>query len=133
MTDREKLIEILEQKRVDVLSPCPKKANCSECEYGNIENCRIYELADYLISNGVSVQNNSDHSVDVNKMAQNKWISVEDKLPSKKGKYLCLWNYNSEDVEPAADVLYFDGKCFPWEHKRKDVRVSHWRQLPELP
>ena len=119
MTDREKLIELFEQKRVDVLSPCLKKANCSECEYGRMENCRTSELADYLITNGVTVQN--------------QWISVEDDLPSQKGKYLCLWNYHLEDVKPSADVLYFDGINFPWEEARKDVRVSHWRQLPELP
>lgn len=123
MTDREKLIKLLNEIENHPEKTCPhiNDNDCFDCKYDTVnDRCDMTaRKADYLIANGVTVQN--------------QWISVEDGLPIQKGKYLCLWNYHSEDVKPSADVLYFDGINFPWEEARKDVRVSHWRQLPELP
>lgn len=93
------------------------------------------ELAELLIEKEKQFDElaNECHGIAEKFKSRSQWINIKDKLPSRKGKYLCLWNYHSEDVEPSADVLYFDGTKFPWEQARKDVRVSHWRQLPELP
>lgn len=130
MNAKEKLIELLEKKKVDVLTPCPKKANCSECEYGTIENCRTHELADYLIANGVTVQENTDHFVDTNKM-EYKWISIKDKLPNDGQKVLCLCQSN------IFDVLKWDSKQWGWikdsNHNYFRTFVTHWMPLPEPP
>lgn len=74
-----------------------------------------------------------DRAVNVSDICNDRWINVCDGLPKNAGHYLCLWNYRDGDVEPSMDVLYFNGTTFPWEHTRKDVRVSHWTTLPKLP
>ena len=98
MDVREKLIEILEE-------PCG----------GLYPAC---ELADYLLSNGVTVQ---------------EWISVDDRLPEfcipvlarcfHHGKWRTLVCHTSEEN---AGEWYTDEVC-QW------VKVTHWMPLPQPP
>ena len=69
MDVREKLITLIAQKVCDTWSEsCDQwlPHDCGKC-YAN--DCHISELADHLISNGITVQ---------------KWISVDDELPDNK-------------------------------------------------
>lgn len=68
MDVREKLVELIAQKVCETWSgTCDQwlPHDCGKC-YAN--DCHISEIADYLISNGVTVQ---------------EWISVKDRLPTE--------------------------------------------------
>ena len=110
MDVREKLVEILEE-------PCG----------GLYPAC---ELADYLLSNGVTVQ---------------EWISVDDRLPDKTGKYLAVkkriapddFGGNRTDI---VIICFFvdDGFRMPihipdWINKKINEEVTHWMPLPQPP
>ena len=104
MDVREKLIDLIaDAKRTD-----PETGSFTEY------------LADYLISNGVTVQ---------------EWISVKDKLPKSKGQYIvayhpCYWNDVQENTI-CVGMDSFMGKT-RWA-KNKFQRVTHWMPLPEPP
>lgn len=114
MNIREKLIEILED-------PCG----------GLYPAC---ELADYLIANGVTVQ---------------EWISVDDRLPEADGAYLITIKYSGN--RQGIDIRYFavDGDkideyelagqkrvwfCYDSEYGYVSTNsITHWMLLPEPP
>lgn len=62
-----------------------------------------------------------------------KWISVEDRLPDKSGKYL---TYDSKYGD--IDMYYYMG-CGEWDHHRKGITdaqshgFTHWQPLPKPP
>ena len=103
MSDREKLIELLESV------PQP------ELLYGQpfIGVCRV---ADHLIANGVTVQ---------------EWISVKDRLPEKKGTFLVCTKNDFYGTKNIAKVRFYDGEWHGtggiWSN------VTHWMPLPEMP
>ena len=76
------------------------------------------EIADYLINNGVTVQ---------------EWISVTERLPEETGRYLTA-NKRWDDKIDVFD-LWFDGGF--WyiddEDDMFDYEVTHWMPLPEPP
>ena len=93
----------------------------------------IYEFADCLLANGVTVQ---------------EWISVEDRLPEDSGYYLVVYRdkYNGSisiafdmyvkcnvgewwESEFACDIT----KQFLWAAKLQEQEVTHWMPLPEPP
>ena len=114
MDVREKLIKILEE-------PCD----------GRYPAC---ELAEYLISNGVTIQ---------------KWTSVKDRLPEKDGNYLVVINYfgkyqniNVRSFAKAGETVNeYDlaGEKNVWYRYDSEYgyvstsSVTHWMPLPELP
>ena len=91
MSIREKLIELL----------APTSLEFEEAEY----------LADYLIKNGVTVQ---------------EWVSVEDRLPEENTTVIvatdngivfqCLYSYDGWDL---------------WDDN--DVNITHWQPMPQPP
>lgn len=93
----------------------------------------IYEFADCLLANGVTVQ---------------EWISVEDRLPDDIGYYLVVYRdkYNGSTSialdnyvkcgagewwasEFACDIT----KQFLWATKLQEQEVTHWMPLPQPP
>lgn len=65
---------------------------------------------------------------------QNKWVSVDERLPDNKGEYLvayhpCIWDFVSDEICVGFDS--FRGKT-TWA-KKKYQRVTHWMPLPEAP
>lgn len=114
MDVKEKLIKLLEE-------PCG----------GLYPAC---ELADYLLSNGITMQ---------------KWISVKDRLPNKDGAYLVATNgvsglqnvktrwftkdgemVDAYDLAGQKDVWYlYDSECGYVSINS----VTHWMPLPEPP
>ena len=93
----------------------------------------IYEFADCLLANGVTVQ---------------EWVSVKDRLPEDSGCYLVVYRdkYNGSisiafdmyvkcnigewwESEFACDIT----KQFLWAAKLQEQEVTHWMPLPEPP
>ena len=78
------------------------------------------EFADYLIANGVTVQ---------------EWISVKDRLPKNIGLYLVLEKHwiNGSPCRRIAKWNTVD--WFTADRKSKEItpRVTHWMPLPEPP
>ena len=65
------------------------------------------------------------------------WISVEDRLPAQKGKYLvafhpCYWDDVKEDILVGEDS-YRGGSGKRCWARNKYQRVTHWMPLPEPP
>ena len=75
------------------------------------------ELADGLISNGVTVQ---------------EWISVDDRLPEEKVNCIVHYKhaYCDNDDYWAIGICFYDGEKFQmdWSYK-----VTHWMPLPKPP
>ena len=98
MNVREKLIEILEE-------PCG----------GLYPAC---ELADYLLSNGVTVQ---------------EWISVKDMLPETGGYVVCIAKRNPfSRFMPMVARIEKNGWVNPITEQYIS-EVTHWMPLPEPP
>lgn len=123
MTDREKLIELL-----DRCDRCNAEY-CNQCEFGNdIDGCVLRQkeiIADTLLAHGVTF------ATDTN--VGSKWISVEDRLPGTQKVLITdgdivmrgyrrpdgVWKYGAEEH-------------MKWE--RLSIRpVTHWMPLPEPP
>ena len=78
----------------------------------------IYEFADYLIANGVTVQ---------------EWISVKDKVPENSGRYLVI-RRNKYDGSIATDIeTYIKCKIGEWWLNDYIYNRTHWMPLPEPP
>ena len=88
-------------------------------------NMAMMQLADYLISNGVTVQ---------------EWISVDDRLPEVSGFPCLLCGKNS-----FGEIRVFEGFTgymergkFEWHSNQKDIdidvwTITHWMPLPHPP
>ena len=88
------------------------------------------DIADYLISNGVTVQ---------------EWISVDDRLPDETGRYLAVKKRIAPDKlggnRTDIVILRFfvdDGFRMPthipdWINDEINEEVTHWMPLPQPP
>lgn len=65
------------------------------------------------------------------KERQGEWISVEDELPSKDGKYLVCSNTNRWKQGNVYQARYYAGHG--WGQKDKGKGITHWMPLPEPP
>ena len=90
MNVRGKLVELL----------APTSLNFEEAEY----------LADYLVNNGVTVQ---------------EWISVEDRLPEPKENAICINRHG--------DMMIGTYTEWGWMFPRYYETPTHWMPLPEPP
>lgn len=52
VSDKEKLIELFNKHRVDVLAECDKDHSCDVCNYKGMKNCRLMNFADVLLDSG---------------------------------------------------------------------------------
>lgn len=101
MDVREKMIDlIVDAKRTD-----PETGSFTEY------------LADYLIANGVTVQ---------------EWISVNDRLPEEKVNCIVHYKhaYCDNDDYWAIGICFYDGEKFQIDLSYK---VTHWQYLPQPP
>ena len=93
----------------------------------------IYEFADCLLANGVTVQ---------------EWISVDDRLPEDSGCYLVVYRDKYNGIVSIAFDMYV--KCnigewwesefacditkqFLWATRLQEQEVTHWMPLPQPP
>lgn len=103
MDVREKLVELLQDANNPVWSWFPN-------------NMAMMQLADYLIANGVTVQ---------------EWISVKDRLP-RDGRYLTV-RYDQVTRSSFVDILWFERGDWWNRHYPGDYDVTHWMPLPQPP
>lgn len=90
-----------------------------DMNFGYVEEMEAEKLADYLIENGVTVQN---------------WISVKDKLPEKAEDVLMLFEHNMaagfrplDDENGTLWCAYTDDAFYT----DCDEQPTHWMPLPE--
>ncbi len=82
-----------------------------------------YDLADYLIANGVTIQ---------------KWIPVSERLPEKHEKYLVTRPSVLYSCEAVVFTAWYDPGNGFYEYDPEwgqvyDKRITHWMPLPEPP
>ena len=108
----EKLVELLCGGALEAEKMCIAQPDCEKCPNGR-KGCQERTIADYLIANGVTVQ---------------EWISVKDRLPEKEGDYLIY-----------ATVPFNGRKFMAVMHYEKDAYLpiwsdtTHWMPLPQPP
>ena len=95
MDVREKLVELL----------APTSLNFEEATY----------LADYLVKNGVTVQ---------------EWISINDERKPKEGEDVLVVVFDGYNTYTDIDCLMRDGK---WCFETENYKVTHWMEKPEPP
>lgn len=102
-------------KMVELLEPHMSGLACEyesgSCELTSCRSCNARNIADHLISNGVTVQ---------------EWVSVEDRLPEENTTVIvatdngivfqCLYSYDGWDL---------------WDDN--DVNITHWQPMPQPP
>ena len=60
-----------------------------------------------------------------------KWISVEERLPEREGRYLCVKRIGKSGMV-YVQIMNGDSYGFSMEHIYTDA-VTHWMPLPEPP
>jgi hypothetical protein len=108
---REKLIELITDKENDLI----RKIAWFTDTY------RIKEVADHLIANGVTLDN---------QVSSSKWISVKERLPKHLEFILCYLVYD-EICVCQWDTFNETWIANTWDYS-KDA-VSHWMPLPQPP
>ena len=84
----------------------------------------IYEFADCLLANGVTVQ---------------EWISVDDRLPDQSGEVLVIAsgspqkNITLNAAFELAEYDPYDGWIMEMWPEWEDAVVTHWMPLPQPP
>ena len=76
------------------------------------------EIADYLISHGVTVQ---------------EWIPVTKRLPEDSGYYLVVHQNKYNGSISIAFEMYIKCKIGEWWENDYAYDVTHWMLLPEMP
>ena len=102
-------MENTREKLVELLMDMPYGRGTEEEETAHIES-----VADYLIANGVTVQ---------------EWISVKDRLPEKSDYYLAVTDNNVTITIPySAEHKVFN--AFDGGRTEFAMDVTHWMSLP---
>ena len=84
----------------------------------NFQKGFIEKIATHLVANGVTVQ---------------EWISVKDRLPEEKGRYLTA-NKRCGDKIVVFDLWFGGGFWYVEEEDDVfDFEVTHWMPMPEPP
>ena len=106
---REKLIELLEDRRLEASEVC-----------GSMNKGFGAWYADHLIANGIRLEEKQATSNEAS-----KWISVNDRLPETHQKVLmCSVIGNQYVAKHYNGHFYVDGL---------NIGASHWMPLPEPP
>lgn len=74
----------------------------------------------------------------VEKLERERWIPAEERLPEKDGVYLCRYTFAQRDgtlsnLRSIGCIRYYAHEDYHWQHAYLRLRVTHWRELPELP
>ena len=113
MDVREKLVELLKT------NACPSPFMCDPtCRYYGFGDCFPDRFADYLIANGVTVQ---------------EWISVKDRLPENDQWALCFMKDKSFGTFRVFQWNYVDWQWNDGNEWSDEKDVTHWMPLPLPP
>lgn len=85
--------------------------------------------ADFLIANGVTIDPSALRPKGV-------WISVDDMLPTRDGRYICCYVFGNENRQFFGVLDYYSCDQIPhFQHELGGygMRVTHWMPLPEPP
>jgi hypothetical protein len=111
-TVKEKLAKLIDESKSYANHQCFHTQNvCVECPFSKESNCKKFYQAEYLIQNGVTIQ---------------EWVSVDERLPEKTGKYIVCTAKNAVYCAK----YYANGKHFGTE---MNTHITHWMPLPEPP
>lgn len=97
---------------------------CSGLDVSDITPPYGYEnLADFLISNGVTVK---------------EWVSVDDRLPEKDGQYLIFTTqyFTPDHIDEIdhKDGIEISGYCKRYGFLSKNgIHAKYWRDVPQPP
>ena len=128
----EKLIKICFREFCDLAgdSPC----GCDGCPYGEYEpdngGCYVEYKKDKIekLENDMDKYQKEDNGVTVQ-----EWISVKDRLPEEKGRYLTA-NKRCGDKIVVFDLWFGGGFWYVEEEDDVfDFEVTHWMPMPEPP
>lgn len=116
---------------IKALDCCSKDGGCLDCP------CRCFTRCHELLSqNALDLIKRQQAEIESLRANTPKWISTEDRLPAKSGKYL-VWTEIGY-----ADVLNFSTvhqKFNATDHQNKEfvskyaIEVTHWQAEPEPP
>ena len=102
-----KMVELLEPH----MSGLAFEYESGSCELTSCRSCNARNIADHLISNGVTVQ---------------EWVSVKDRLPEENTTVIV-----ATDNGIVFQCLYaYDGWNL-WEGN--EVNITHWQPMPQPP
>lgn len=62
-------------------------------------------------------------------LERSKWISVKDRLPEKRGRYLCYYKYEPDSPDVICENTYLGAGLWQSEPSK----ITHWMPLPEEP
>lgn len=111
MDVREKLVELLEPH----MSGLACEYDSGSCELTSCRSCNARNIADHLISNGVTVQ---------------EWVSVDERLPQN---FISVLGYMTDAGEfPPVRECYTVGNAFFFPALGDVHPVSHWCEIPQL-
>lgn len=123
MTDREKLIELLDQ-----CDRCNAEY-CNQCEFGkDIDGCVLRQkeiIADTLLANGVTFAADTNDG--------GKWIKADQPPEDWKGEGGYLTNYYVYTPEYGVDIGNYMKPADKWLCMGIPCNVTHWMPLPEPP
>ena len=118
MTDREKLIELIQKAK-------------DECVNDYSDHTENEYIADRLLDNGVTFETDTN--------VGSKWIPVTERLPEKNGEYLCRYVFGDYCEMPFYQALHYyaAGERPHFQHELEGgspkMKVTHWMPLPEPP
>lgn len=108
----------MRKRLIELIKIYDESFSCDDCRNYTGDGCGYGCLADHLIANGVIVP---------------QWISVDDRLPEKNGRYLTtVCNYKGE--VNVFDLWYDNTDWLIDEGDDSyEYEVTHWMLLPEPP
>ena len=112
MNVREKLVELLGNIYL------PMMAGSDTIGEYNIPHKFKREIADYLISHGVTVQ---------------EWVPVTERLPEDSGYYLVVHRNKYNGRISTTFEMYIKCKIGEWWENDYAYDVTHWMPPPEMP
>lgn len=111
MTDREKLVELIQEGECK----CVALEDCSYCKYDGEDDCSCQLLVEFLLVNGVKVQ---------------WWIPVTERLPEVGRRVLVT---DGKHVSFGYNLLGGEENLWYVQFPCNDDEVTHWMPLPEPP
>lgn len=132
MTDREKLIELIDGALEHASKQCEELDSCCACPHGDRGGCQSAFILDYLITNGVTFATDTNvPSKLFGNSEQFKWISVEDRLP-EPGVVVLVYSKLGCTYFSYILRYHLEGRPFAIEYSG-GWEITHWMPMPLPP